>query len=152
LLAAVDCGLFLATAPAVTGFSSSGLPPCVVAAPPCQVPVPESGIPPPQAAIAAVPLPTETSFHGARPNPFAGTTDLHFSLAAPARVQLTVHDVAGRRVRVLADAGLPAGFHQLPWDGRSDAGGAAASGVYFARFQAGDVLETKRIVLLSGGR
>jgi hypothetical protein len=45
-----------------------------------------------------------------------------------------VYDVRGRRVRLLADDVLPRGVHTTVWDGRTDAGTPAASGVYFARF------------------
>ena len=42
-------------------------------------------------------------------------------------------DIAGRRVRTLTDRDLAAGDHPLSWDGKTDAGQAAASGLYFIR-------------------
>lgn len=72
----------------------------------------------------------------AAPNPFARATTLAFALPAAGRATLAIHDVAGRRVRVLADGELPAGPHAVRWDGRTDGGALAAPGVYLA------VLET----------
>jgi len=69
------------------------------------------------------------------PNPFLGSTALHFTLERPARASLSIYDVAGRRVRVLLSADLPAGGHRLQWDGRDDAGRELAGGVYYSRLE-----------------
>jgi flagellar hook assembly protein FlgD len=49
---------------------------------------------------------------------------------------------------VLADDVYEAGAHAVEWDGRDAHGRAVASGVYFARLEAGDRSESRRIVLL----
>jgi flagellar hook assembly protein FlgD len=46
-------------------------------------------------------------------------------------VTLAVHDLLGRRVRLLYDEPAQAGYYRLEWDGRDDGGRAAGSGVYF---------------------
>ena len=48
-------------------------------------------------------------------------------------VRLGVYDVMGRRVRTLADGGLPEGVSAVTWDCRDAHGGRAGSGIYFAR-------------------
>jgi flagellar hook assembly protein FlgD len=63
-------------------------------------------------------------------------------------VGLSVFDVAGRRVRAVLERVLPAGLHEIEWDGRDDAGRPVASGVYFYRMQSGPQTETRRMVLL----
>lgn len=70
------------------------------------------------------------------PNPFRGQTQLGYALPEAAEVRLTVYDVLGRVVRRLASGRMRAGRHQVRWDGRSDGGQAAASGVYFVRLEA----------------
>jgi hypothetical protein len=67
------------------------------------------------------------------PNPFRLATSVAFDLPRAGRVRVTVHDVAGREVRVLADGALPAGRHVRAWDGRGADGRPAASGVYLIR-------------------
>ncbi|HEX7078397.1 MAG TPA: FlgD immunoglobulin-like domain containing protein [Candidatus Eisenbacteria bacterium] len=69
----------------------------------------------------------------ARPNPFNPSTAIEFSLDAPSRVSLAVHDIQGRRVRVLADGSFDAGRHTVRWDGADQAGRPCGSGVYFVR-------------------
>lgn len=86
---------------------------------------------------------------GCRPNPFNPITTVAFELARPAAVRLTVHDAAGRLVRTLA-AGrlLPAGRSEFVWNGRDEAGAAAASGVYFVRLETAGALDVSKIILL----
>lgn len=81
----------------------------------------------------------------AYPNPFRAATSVAFQLDEPASVQLTIHDVGGRRVRTLIAARVPAGRHAAMWDGRDDSGLAVPGGTYFARFEAGERTARTRI-------
>jgi len=72
-----------------------------------------------------------------RPNPFGTGTEIRFYLASPGKAELDVLDVEGRSVRSLGAAALTTGWHQVPWDGRTDSGQPAAAGVYFFRVRAG---------------
>jgi hypothetical protein len=62
-----------------------------------------------------------------------GASVVRFGVAKAGRVQVNIYDVAGRKVRGLADRVFPAGEHTLQWDGTDDAGGKVARGVYFVR-------------------
>jgi len=88
----------------------------------------------------------------ARPNPFNPVTTIGFSLATEGRVTVRVFDCAGRVVRTLVDAEVEAGPHTAVWDGTTDAGQRAASGVYFVRMEAegpaGAFREVRKVVLL----
>jgi hypothetical protein len=86
--------------------------------------------------------------HRNQPNPFNPLTTLRFEVPAAGRVRLEVYDAAGRLVRVLLDADLPAGGHQAVWDGRNAAGQAVASGSYLARLQACGSLWAVRMSLV----
>lgn len=82
------------------------------------------------------------------PNPFNPNTTIRYELPASANVLLAVYDVTGKLVRVL-DSGLRSkGLNQAEWDGRDDNGVRAASGVYFYRLQAGNLSETRKMVLM----
>ena len=86
--------------------------------------------------------------HPPVPNPFNPMTTIAFDLPAPTRVRLTIHDAAGRLVATVLQADLPAGTHREVWQGRTDAGGMAASGVYFVRLETGREARTRKIALL----
>jgi hypothetical protein len=67
------------------------------------------------------------------PNPLRPTTTIPFRLAEEAQVRIDVSDLAGRQVRRLVGARMPAGEHQAIWDGRDDEGHALPTGTYFYR-------------------
>ena len=82
------------------------------------------------------------------PNPFNPMTTISFTLARDEQVELAVYGVDGGRIATLLSEQLPAGAHQLSWDGKNDRGQQVASGTYFYRLQAGRDVATKRMVLL----
>jgi hypothetical protein len=83
----------------------------------------------------------------AYPNPFVAGTTVAFRTPAAGLVSVTVHDVAGRRVRTLASSErLDAGTHRRSWDGRNDAGAELPAGVYFARVTADGLTSSSKIV------
>ena len=93
-------------------------------------------------------LPRSVVFSGAVPNPFNPSTNLQFSLPADGRVELDVFDVSGRKVRALLVADLSAGLHDVPWNGRDDAGRNLASGAYYARLTVDGVSTVKSVSLV----
>jgi hypothetical protein len=97
----------------------------------------------------AAPPPFAVALHPAVPNPFNPNTRLTFELTQPAPVQLDILDVRGRRLRMLL-AAVPhaAGTWSVVWDGRDDDGLGLASGVYFARVQAHDQIQSRKLVLV----
>ena len=68
-----------------------------------------------------------------RPNPFNPQTVIPYSLAAKGRVAIRIFNIGGRLVRTLLDERQEAGPHEARWNGTTETGGHAASGVYFYR-------------------
>jgi len=83
------------------------------------------------------------------PNPFNPRTRIFFRLNTADAVTLRVYDESGRLVRsLLADETMPAGEHDLTWDGTNDAGTAQPSGVYLYRLESGGETLSRKMVLL----
>jgi flagellar hook assembly protein FlgD len=82
------------------------------------------------------------------PNPFNPLTRIEYALAEPGRVVVRVYNLAGRRVATLVDGTVGAGGHTAVWDGATDSGDRAASGVYFIRMEAGGFRGSEKLVLL----
>ena len=82
------------------------------------------------------------------PNPAAGSVSVLFSMPRAGRARVTVADVAGRRVRSLANRTFAAGAHDLKWDGRDDAGLVTPSGIYFVRINSGAAQRVTRVTRL----
>jgi hypothetical protein len=78
-----------------------------------------------------------------RPNPFSGSTVIFYSLPQASEVTLTVHDITGRLVETLVNETRQPGIHQVRWDRQDN-----PSGVYFYRLEAGEFVETRKMVLV----
>lgn len=79
------------------------------------------------------------------PNPGPGVVNVAFTLAAESDVELVVHDVAGRRVALLADGRYGPGPHTTRWTTAERA--PTAPGIYFVRLRAGGGEWTRRVVM-----
>ncbi|UCD19071.1 MAG: T9SS type A sorting domain-containing protein [candidate division WOR-3 bacterium] len=82
------------------------------------------------------------------PNPFNPTTTIRFDLPQAADVKLSVYTVSGEHVATLVDKHLDAGRKEVRWSARNDRGKVVASGIYFYQIKAGDLVQTKKMVLL----
>lgn len=98
--------------------------------------------------LASVALPAAFELEQNYPNPFNPSTRISFALPQGDRVRLTIYDVLGRQVRMLADGEYPAGRHELEWDGRDSDGAAVASGVYFYKLETAGQSATRKMLLV----
>ena len=116
--------------------------------------VTSAGIYPAQCAVTGVeergtiPGPVAILDLRVAPNPFNPQTTVSFVAPTNGEVQLSLHDLAGRRVRVLLHTNVAAGRHVVSWNGCDQQGRPLASGVYFARLEVGSVRETAKLVLV----
>lgn len=77
------------------------------------------------------------------PNPFNPVTMIEYSLPSPGKVSLIIYNLLGQEIGRLVDSEMPAGDHIATWNATN-----YASGIYFYRLQAGDYVETYKMVLL----
>ena len=82
------------------------------------------------------------------PNPFNPATKIAFRLTRPGEIELSVYDIAGRRVARLTDGEYPAGAHAVVWRGRDDRGRPVSSGIYFALLAAPEGRRVQKMLLL----
>jgi len=77
------------------------------------------------------------------PNPFNPMTTIQYSIKVRSNVELILYDILGSQVKVLVNEEQDAGYYKVNFNS-----GSLASGIYFYRIQAGDFVETKKMVLL----
>lgn len=82
------------------------------------------------------------------PNPFNPETVIGFALSSSEDVTLSIYNTLGQRVKTLVKTNLPAGEHFVIWDGTDESGQRAASGVYLYRLQAGEFVDSRKMMLL----
>lgn len=77
------------------------------------------------------------------PNPFNPTTQINYSVPKTSLVTIKVYDILGKEVATLVNKEKTAGNYPVQFNATS-----LSSGVYFYRLQAGDYIETKKMILL----
>lgn len=84
---------------------------------------------------------------GNYPNPFNGETNIKFSIkndtGVPAKVQLAIYDLFGRKIRILTNQNLSTGEYVVRWDGKDEFGNQMASGIYFYELVSETATESK---------
>ena len=78
-------------------------------------------------------LPKEFKLYENYPNPFNPTTTIKYDIADNSFVKLVVYDLAGKEIETLVNNNLQAGKYEATWSGSN-----YASGVYFAKIEAGN--------------
>lgn len=93
-------------------------------------------------------VPAVTLLERNRPNPFSGSTELAYQLAAAGRVTIALYNVAGQKVRTLVDREQLPGRYGLRWDGRDDRGRSVAAGVYVCRLAAPGTSQVRKLTVV----
>lgn len=82
------------------------------------------------------------------PNPFNPSTAIRYGLAQGGMVRLSIYDLLGQRIAVLAEGEQQAGFYQVVWNGNDAAGRPVGSGVYFYLLQTPQFTQAHRMALI----
>jgi hypothetical protein len=82
------------------------------------------------------------------PNPFNARTVIRYSLPQDSKVEITIYNILGRKVKTLVNEHQQAGYKTVIWDGTNQKDRTVASGVYFYKIKAGDFTSSKKMLLL----
>jgi len=88
-------------------------------------------------------IPTEYALLQNYPNPFNPRTAISYQLSEDSDVYLSIFDINGRKVATLINESMQVGYHSVNWDASH-----VSSGIYFYRLQAGDFIDTKKMVFM----
>ena len=97
--------------------------------------------------LSVEPIPDKLTLDGNYPNPFNPTTTLKFGLPNEQHVRITIYNITGEKVRLLIDAVMEAGFHEVLWDGKSEFGQSVSSGIYIYELRSDGQRLTKKMLL-----
>ena len=99
-------------------------------------------------ALAEWLLPTQASLEQNYPNPFNPSTIIPIAVPVAQAVRLDIYNVLGQRIRTLMAGQAEPGFHTIVWNGRDDAGRAAAAGLYISVFETPEFRQTRKMLLV----
>ena len=88
-------------------------------------------------------LPKEFKLYENYPNPFNPTTTIKYDIANNSFVKLVVYDLSGKEIETLVSNNLQAGSYEATWSGSN-----YASGVYFARIEAGSYRHIIKMLMI----
>ncbi len=88
-------------------------------------------------------LPIDYTLSQNYPNPFNPSTIIQYSILKPSQVKLTIYNIQGQEVTTIVQGHQPPGMYSVEWDGKG-----FSSGIYFYRLQAGDFIQTRKMLLL----
>ena len=69
------------------------------------------------------------------PNPFNPTTNISFSNVEESKIELSIFNIKGQKVKQLVSDQLASGEHSVVWDGRDENNHPVGSGIYFYKLE-----------------
>ena len=93
-------------------------------------------------------IPSQYTVYQNYPNPFNPVTTLRYDLPENGLVNITIYDMLGREVKTLINQTQDAGYRSIIWDATNDYGKPVSAGIYLYQIQAGEYMQTKKMVLL----
>ena len=82
------------------------------------------------------------------PNPFNPVTTIRYDLSKESFVDVTIYDMLGNVVHNLVNANESSGYKSVQWNATNNQGEPVSAGVYLYKIQAGDFVDTKKMILL----
>ena len=82
------------------------------------------------------------------PNPFNPLTTLKYDLLEDSFVEITIYDMLGNVVNNLVNQNQMQGYKSVQWNATNNQGQPVSTGLYFYTIQAGDFIQTKKMLLL----
>jgi hypothetical protein len=86
---------------------------------------------------------SEFSLEQNYPNPFNPSTKIKYQIPKSSFVTLKVYNLLGKEIATLVNAEKPTGIYEIEFNAHD-----LPSGIYFSKLQAGDFVETKKMVLM----
>lgn len=93
-------------------------------------------------------LPKTLTVNQNYPNPFNPSTNLSFYLPESEKVELTIYNTKGQKVKTLINSSLDKGKHSIVWDGKNSNNKSVSSGVYYYNVKTSKCSISKKMLLI----
>jgi hypothetical protein len=90
-----------------------------------------------------------TNLYQNHPNPFNPSTTIEFSIQKDSKIDLSIYNIKGQKIRTLAQNDFTNGSHTIIWDGDNNFGKPVSSGIYYYKLNVNGKTEAvKKCMLL----
>jgi hypothetical protein len=93
-------------------------------------------------------LPNESMLFQNYPNPFNPATIINYSVIEPTRVQLSIYNLLGQKIKTLIDSYQNAGEHSIVWDATDDKNNPVGSGIYLYSLSSKEITIQRKMFLI----
>ena len=93
-------------------------------------------------------IPSSYNLYKNYPNPFNPITTLRYDIPKDSFVDITIYDMLGNVVNNLVNTYQSSGNKSIQWKATNNQGKTVSAGVYLYKIQAGDFIDTKKMILL----
>ena len=97
-----------------------------------------------QSGIEDVPISFELAQNN--PNPFSNFTTIQYAVPEISDVNLSIFDVSGRLIKVLANGRHSPSYYSIKWDGKDNRGERVSAGIYFYRLETDGFKDSKKLI------
>jgi hypothetical protein len=82
------------------------------------------------------------------PNPFNPSTTIEYNIPHSGEVNINIYDIQGKLIKDISEYQDSPGDSKYIWNGKNNFGNQVASGTYFYQIRYGNVIQTKKMILL----
>ncbi len=82
------------------------------------------------------------------PNPFRDETTITFTLINNTKINLSIYNIEGRKIKTLKQGFLYKGIHIIKWNGKDENGRRISKGTYFYQLKTSDKRIIKKMILM----
>lgn len=93
-------------------------------------------------------IPSQFELEQNYPNPFNPSTTIKYGLEKDSQIKVEIYDISGKLISTLLNNNQTQGWHSVIWNGNDDFGNPVSAGIYLYKIQAGDFVQTKKMLLL----
>ena len=98
--------------------------------------------------VSSFNIPEQYILYPNYPNPFNPVTTIRYDLPKESFVDITIYDMLGNVVNNLVNANQSSGNKSVQWNATNNQGEPVSAGVYLYKIQAGNFVDTKKMILL----
>jgi CubicO group peptidase (beta-lactamase class C family) len=82
------------------------------------------------------------------PNPFNSSTIIPYYIQTSGKVEITIYNTLGKKIRTLVDGFQLYGYKRITWNGKDDSSQLVGSGLYFCYLKINNVKKVRKMILL----